>query len=68
MLLLSLLNKYVDLLPGQNVNSANIPQDALLVLSIKPYASRAIMVAKHARGADVPVFAVTDSYSAPIVS
>lgn len=43
-------------------------QDALLVLSIKPYASRAITVAKHARGADVPVFAVTDSYSAPIVS
>lgn len=44
------------------------PQDVMIVLAHKPYASQTVAAAELARQADVPVVAVTDSYASPITA
>ena len=43
------------------------PKDIMIVLALKPYASTAIEAAERAHAAGIPVIAITDSYTAPIV-
>ncbi len=42
------------------------PSDAMIVVAHKPYADQAVKAAHRVRAADVPVVAITDSYTAPV--